>query len=87
MIRPGGTEENSGGYGAYNPWFEYNSEDHLYYRFQDGEAQIDERTGEQLAVSNVILSVLATERCATAMITWHSAVHGVGTALVFTDGR
>ena len=53
VIRPGGTEENSGGYGAYNPWFEYNSEDHLYYRFQDGEAQIDERTGEQLAVSNV----------------------------------
>ena len=86
VIRPGGTEENSGGYGAYNPWFEYNSEDHLYYRFQDGEAQIDERTGEQLAVSNVILQYCHGEvRDSHDYLAF--GVHGVGTALVFTDGK
>ena len=38
------------------PWFSYNSEDGLYYRYQYGsEAQIDELTGEQLAVTNIII--------------------------------
>ncbi|HJA94213.1 MAG TPA: DUF3048 domain-containing protein [Candidatus Eisenbergiella merdipullorum] len=86
VIRPGGTESNSGGYGAYDPWFEYDSDDHLYYRFQDGEAQIDERTGEQLAVSNVILQYCHGEvRDSHDYLAF--GVHGVGTALVFTDGK
>ena len=37
------------------PWFEYNEEDGLYYRFEYGEAQIDGNTGEQLAFENVII--------------------------------
>ncbi len=86
VIRPGGTGNNSGGYGAYNPRFEYDSEDQLYYRFQDGEAQIDERTGEQLAVSNVILQYCHGEvRDSHDYLAF--GVHGVGTALVFTDGK
>ena len=38
-----------------NPWFEYNSEEELYYRFQYGGPQIDELTNEQLAYKNIIM--------------------------------
>lgn len=37
------------------PWFEYNSEDGKYYRYQFGAAQVDARTGEQLAADNIII--------------------------------
>lgn len=37
------------------PWFEYNSEDGLYYRFEFGSPQVDALTGEQAAVSNIII--------------------------------
>ena len=37
------------------PWFEYNAEDKRYYRFQYGEKQIDDQTGEQLSYKNVII--------------------------------
>ncbi|MCR5104070.1 MAG: DUF3048 domain-containing protein [Eubacterium sp.] len=44
---------------AYNadrkPWFEYDSSTGLYNRFQYGEAQIDDTTGEQLKFKNVII--------------------------------
>ena len=44
---------------AYNegrkPWFEYNKDDGLYYRFQYGDKQIDKETNEQLAFKNVII--------------------------------
>ena len=37
------------------PWFQYDAESGLYKRFQYGDAQIDELTGEQLAFKNVIV--------------------------------
>ncbi len=44
---------------AYNssrqPYFEYNSEDGLYYRYQYGGPQIDDQTDEQLKFQNVII--------------------------------
>ncbi len=44
---------------AYNadrkPWFEYNADDKLYYRFQYGKEQIDDSTGEQLRYKNVVV--------------------------------
>lgn len=43
------------GYSINNPWFEYNPEDKLYYRFQYGDKQIDQLTGEQIAYKNIIL--------------------------------
>lgn len=43
------------GYFLNEPWFEYNPEDKLYYRYQFGDKQIDELTGEQLAYKNIIL--------------------------------
>jgi hypothetical protein len=37
------------------PWFVYNEEDGLYYRYEFGSAQTDAATGEQLAVKNIII--------------------------------
>lgn len=37
------------------PWFEYNEEDGLYYRYEFGSKQTDQVTGEQLAVKNIII--------------------------------
>ena len=44
-----------GGYVVNKPWFEYNEEDGLYYRFQYGGKHIDDLDGEQLAVKNIII--------------------------------
>ena len=55
VIRPGGTTSNKSGYGSSRPYFEYNEEDQLYYRFEHGARHIDEMNNEQLAYSNVIL--------------------------------
>lgn len=86
LIYPGGQEGNKGGYGAYNPYFEYHKEDGLYYRYQDGKQQIDERNGEQLAVSNVVL-----QYCHGEVRDDHDylafGVHGEGDAIVFTGGK
>ena len=49
--------------------FEYNEEDQLYYRYQDGKKQIDEMNKEQLAVSNVVSSI-AMVRCVMLRIIW-----------------
>lgn len=37
------------------PWFEYHEDDQQYYRFQYGEPQIDDQTGEQLHFQNVMI--------------------------------
>lgn len=37
------------------PWFEYNEEDNLYYRFQFGGKHIDRETDEQLKYKNIII--------------------------------
>ena len=42
-------------YKVNDPWFEYHQDDGLYYRFQYGEPQIDELTGEQLAYKNILI--------------------------------
>ena len=85
-IYPGGQDSNKGGYGNYNPYFEYNSEDNLYYRFQDGKKQIDEYNNEQLAVTNVVFQYCHGEvRDAKDYLAF--GVHGEGKAIVFTNGR
>lgn len=43
------------GFPVNKPWFEYNSEEGLYYRFQYGLQQIDECNGEQIKYKNIIL--------------------------------
>ena len=86
IVRPGGIGANSGGYGAYNPYFEYNEENQLYYRYQDGKKQIDEMNNEQLAVSNVVFQYCHGEvRDAKDYLAF--GVHGEGDAIVFTGGK
>lgn len=87
MIYPGGKEgNNSGGYGAYHPYFQYDEEDHLYYRYQDGKKQIDEYNDKQLAVSNVVFQYCHGEvRDSHDYLAF--GVHGEGDALVFTNGK
>ncbi|MCM1242186.1 MAG: DUF3048 domain-containing protein [Roseburia sp.] len=87
VIYPGGeSASNSGGYGAYHPYFEYHEDDHLYYRYQDGEKQIDEYNNEQLTVSNVIF-----QYCHGEVRDDHDylafGVHGEGDAVIFTNGK
>ena len=54
IIRPGGTSNNRSGYGDAKPYFEYNEEDRLYYRFEFGGKHIDEMNNQQLAVANIV---------------------------------
>lgn len=83
-------EENRGtyiapGYPINNPWFEYNSKDHLYYRFQYDKPQVDAETGKQLAFTNVILQyadwVLRDDNGYLAF-----DCHSEGYAIIFTNG-
>lgn len=46
------------GYAINKPWFEYRAQDGQYYRFQYGEEQLDEATGDQLFYKNIILQLV-----------------------------
>lgn len=86
LIYPGGQSGNKGGYGAYNPYFEYNAQDGLYRRYQNGSAQTDEIDGSQLAVSNVVFQYCHGEvRDSHDYLAF--GVHGEGKAIVFTGGK
>ncbi len=86
MIYPGGQTGNRGGYGAYNPYFEYHQEDGLYYRYQNGKEQIDELDESQLTVSNVVFQYCHGEvRDSHDYLAF--GVHGEGEAIVFTGGK
>lgn len=55
VMYPGGKSTGiANGYSNVQAYFEYNEEDGKYYRYQYGAEHIDELTGEQLAVDNVI---------------------------------
>ena len=43
------------GYQENHPWFEYNPDDGLYYRFEYGEKEVDQFTKEQLTCKNIII--------------------------------
>lgn len=43
------------GYTQNHPWFEYNEEDGLYYRYERGSAHVDQDSGKQVAVKNIIV--------------------------------
>lgn len=69
------------------PWFEYNAEDKLYYRYEYDEPQIDEITGNQLTYKNVIIqfathSVLDTEKDLQEI-----KLTGTGEGFYATDGK
>lgn len=85
-ICPGGTQSNKGGYGQNNATFTYHAEDNLYYRSQYGAPQVDELTGKQVAVTNVIFKVCEGEvRDAHDYLAFKT--QGSGEAYVFTAGK
>lgn len=89
-IYPGGTQSNAGGYGKHNPCFTYDPEDRLYYRTQYGQEHIDEMTGEQLAVTNVIFKVCNGRRKepnkpSSDYLEFDTV--GKGEAYIFTNGK
>lgn len=43
------------GYRINKPWFEYNTNDNQYYRYQYGDKHIDDQNNEQLHCSNIII--------------------------------
>ena len=53
ILKPGGTGGKNG-FGGVKARFEYNPADRSYYRYTYGNPHVDELTGEQLAVTNVI---------------------------------
>lgn len=93
MVWPGGTGKNSGGYGNYgtdNAHFEYNEDDHLYYRYQYGEPMIDNMNNEQVAVTNVVFKVChGEERLPDDPEYDYLAfqTQGSGDCYVFTNGK
>ena len=44
------------------PWFEYNAEDGLYYRYEYGEPHVDAATNEQLSFKNIIVQYTYCEK-------------------------
>ncbi len=86
MIYPGGSTGNKGGYGSHKPWFDYNEEDGLYYRYQYNQEHIDEMNDEQIAVRNVIFKICHGEvRDNNDYLAF--GVHGEGDAIIFTNGK
>lgn len=86
LIYPGGLNSNQSGYGSHKPWFEFNEEDGLYYRYQFDAIHIDEMNGEQLTVSNVVFKVCDGEvRDANDYLAF--GIHGTGDAYIFTNGK
>lgn len=74
--------------GEHTPYFEYNTEDKLYYRFQfKGEKHIDKGTGEQIAFTNVLVLYMPT--VSTGDDYKHMSVDttGSGEGYYFTMGK
>lgn len=50
------------GYDVNKPYFEYNEEDGLYYRYQYGDKHIDAGNDEQLAVKNILIQAVPVKK-------------------------
>ncbi len=69
------------------PWFEYNADDQLYYRFQYGEEQIDDETGEQLAFTNVLIQFCTHTPMPDLPELWDIDWTGEGDGFYCTGGK
>ncbi|MCR4841750.1 MAG: DUF3048 domain-containing protein [Eubacterium sp.] len=74
------------GYDLSKPWFEYNEEDGLYYRYEYNSAQNDALTGEQLSFKNIII-----QSCSYSMMSSHNTYDinttGSGDGWYITNGN
>lgn len=71
-------------FGYNHPWFEYNSSDKNYYRFQYKDKQIDDATGEQLHYKNLIVMFVEYTDIHDGLlwVDWDKS----GSGLYFTNG-
>ena len=69
-----------------NPYFTYNQEDGLYYRYQYGTAHIDRETEKQLAFKNIIVQYV-TETTISKEDHQDLALNGKGKGLYCTNGK
>lgn len=67
------------------PWFEYDSENKVYKRFQYGDKQIDAETDEQLTYKNVIIQFCPHAPLLEELI--DITLTGEGTGYYATDGK
>lgn len=74
------------GYVINKPWFEYNPEDHKYYRYQYDGPQIDDVNGQQLAVDNVIFQYSSWEQVDDKGYLGFDC-HSGGEMIYFTNGK
>lgn len=92
-IWPGGTFQNGGGYGNLgdmNPYFEYDAEKHLYYRYQYGDALRDNWNNKKIGVTNVVLKLCHGEERMPDDARYDFlafGIHGTGDCYVFTNGK
>lgn len=68
------------------PYFTYNTEDGLYYRYQYGEAHIDREEDKQLAFKNIIVQYVE-ERSISNQDHQDLTLNGSGSGLYITDGK
>ncbi len=69
------------------PWFEYNAEEKLYYRFEYGDKQIDETTGNQLKYKNVIIQFASHSVLDEKKDLQEIKLTGTGDGFYATDGK
>lgn len=69
-----------------NPWFEYNEEDGLYYRYQYDEPHIDAENNEQLKFKNLIIQY-ASSSVITDEGHLDFTLVGSGSGLIITNGK
>lgn len=74
------------GYGFNHARFEYNVEDHRYYRFQYGDPHIDADNGQQLSCKNIILQYCDSQPFDDNGYLWTDVTTG-GPGKFITNGK
>ncbi len=72
------------GYRYNKPWFTYNEDDKLYYRFQFDGPQIDAETNEQLKYKNILVKYVTPAYYENG--TPNYKIYGTGKGIYITNG-
>ncbi len=70
-----------------NPYFEYNAEDGLYYRFEYGAKHVDQETGDQLKFKNIIVQYVKEWTLDDESHHEDMDLYTEGKGLYITDGK
>ncbi|SDB09149.1 DUF3048 domain-containing protein [Eubacterium oxidoreducens] len=73
------------GYVVNKPWFSYDEEDGLYYRYQYSQSQTDATSGNQLAYKNIIFQYMTTGMMDSK--TLNIPTNGSGKGKYITNGK